>query len=165
MRRPRSARAREPLNDELAQARDQLLRLLRFRPRSVPEARERLKKAGYSASVVAHIIQEAKERGWLDDEVFAKLWVQDRLMTKPKGPALLREELKAKGIAKEHIDRALRGAHIDEEQLIQKLIEQQAARYRSDDRATRARKLYAFLRRRGFGAEAIRRALRGSSLL
>lgn len=157
MRRPPDARAREARKDELARARDHLQRLLSFRPRSIKEARERLKRAGYPDAVIEQVITEGKEHGWLDDAAFAKLWVQERLLTKPKGRKLLIEELRAKGISEEHIEQALREAELDEEKLIQQLIEQHGARYQG---VKSERKFYAFLRRRGFSSEAIKRVLR-----
>ena len=160
MTRHSRSQAEDPLNDELLRARDYVRRLLNFRPRSIQETRTRLKQKRYSALIIEQAIQEAEEHGWLDDEAFAKLWVQDRLATKPKGRAVLKSELRAKGIANELIEQVLSQVDIPEEQMIQQLIEEQKARYQGDDRITRERKLYAFLRRRGFSPEAIRRALR-----
>ncbi|OGF52727.1 MAG: hypothetical protein A2Z21_08075 [Candidatus Fraserbacteria bacterium RBG_16_55_9] len=160
MKKLQRDKGRNLLNDELAQAREHILRLLSFRPRSIHETRSRLKRAGYPSSAIQQVIQEAEERGWLDDASFAKLWVQDRLATKPKGRAQLKSELRAKGVTDELIEQALNEVEIDERQIIQQLIEQQKTRYRGDDRIARERKLYAYLRRRGFSPEAIRRALR-----
>lgn len=160
MKKQQRDKGRKPLNDELAQAREHVLRLLSFRPRSIRETQSRLKRAGYSAPLIERVIQEAEERGWLDDAAFAKLWVKDRLATRPKGRAQLKNELRAKGVPNELIEQALNEVEMDEGQIIQQLIEQQKGRYPGDDRVTRERKLYAFLRRRGFAPEVIRRALR-----
>lgn len=154
------SKAETPLNDELLRARDYVQRLLRFRPRSIYETRTRLEQKRYSTLVIEQVIHEAEARGWLDDEAFAKLWVQDRLATKPKGRAVLKSELRAKGIAYELIEQVLSQVEIDEGEMIRQLIEEQEARYQGEDRITRERKLYAFLKRRGFSLEAIRRALR-----
>lgn len=154
------SKRRDPRSDELTQARDHLQRLLSFRPRSIQEARSRLQQKRYSTPIIQQVIREAEERGWLDDTAFAKLWVQDRLVAKPKGKALLKSELRAKGIASELIEQTLNEAEINEEEIIQQLVEQQKTLYQGEDRTTRERKLHAFLRRRGFSPEAIRRALR-----
>ncbi len=160
MRERSESKRRGPRSTELFQARDDLQRLLRFRPRSIQEAQSRLQQKRYSPAVIQQVIREAEERGWLDDAAFAKLWVQDRLVTKPKGKALLKSELRAKGVANELIEQALGEVEMDEEEIIQQLVEQQRTRYQGEDRTTHERKLYAFLRRRGFSPEAIRRALR-----
>jgi regulatory protein len=150
---------RKPRNEELALAREQLERLLKFRPRSVREAQLRLERAGYSPAVIEQVIREAEEQGWLDDEAFAKLWIRDRLSIKPKGRELLHRELKAKGIPDELIERAFAEIKLDEEALIRALIERQKERYLGLDQKARERRLYAFLRRRGFSPEMIRRVL------
>lgn len=150
--------------EEPERARNHLQRLLRFRPRSVKEVRSRLKRAGFSPEVIQSVTEEAIERGWLDDEAFARLWVRDRLLTKSKGRALLRRELLSKGVSEEIIERVLAEAEaeLDEEKLIRGLIEGRGDRYQGLDPETRERRLYAFLRRRGFSPQAIRRALRPS---
>ena len=153
-----------PTNDPLAQARERLISFLSTRPRSVEEARERLQRAGFSSPVVEEALQDAEARGWLDDAAFAKLWVEDRLMTNPRGPKLLRYELREKGIADAHIQGALDAANIDEIQLAQDLIERQKPRYWRDDPQARKRKLFAFLQRRGFNYRAIRDALDDADL-
>ena len=137
-----------------------LQRLLKHRARSVKEARERLQRAGYPAEILERVIAEAVAQGQLNDEAFARLWVQDRLALKPKGRALLARELRAKGIADEIIERVLSKLEPEaEESLIRELIERQAPRYAHLDAKARRRRLYAFLRRRGFSPEMIYRVL------
>lgn len=145
---------------EHGRARDQLLRLLSYRPRSVREVRRRLREQGYSPHAIERVVREAQANGWLDDAAFAKLWVEDRLMTNPKGPFALRQELRAKGVDEVHIERALAEADIDEAALIEALIERHKARYQGDAPETRRRKLVALLRRRGFSLSAIRKTLK-----
>ena len=153
-----------PTSDPLAEARERLISFLSTRPRSVEEARERLQRAGFSSTVIEDVLQDAEERGWLDDAAFAKLWVEDRLMTNPRGPKLLRYELRDKGVDDVHIQQALDEADIDEFRLAQDLIERQKSRYWRDDSQARKRKLFAFLQRRGFNYRAIRDALDDADL-
>lgn len=143
------------------EARRHLLRLLAHRPRSVAEARRRLQRAGFPADVLEAVIEEACDRGWLDDEVFARLWIQDRLQRKPRSRSLLARELRAQGLSDGVIERALarETADWDEARTIRELAEERLPRYRGLDRPTQERRLYSFLRRRGFSPEAIRRAL------
>lgn len=148
-----------PTNDPLAQARERLIAFLSTRPRSVEEARERLQRAGFSSTVIEGALQDAEERGWLDDAAFAKLWIEDRLMSNPRGPKLLRSELREKGVDDAQIEEAIREADIDEAALVRELVERQRPRYTHDDPEARRRKLAAFLQRRGFNYRAIRDAL------
>lgn len=149
-----------PPEEQVVRARKRLLRLLSFCPRTVQEVRRRLQRERFPAQAIEKAVIEAQERGWLDDESFAKLWIEDRLASKPKGPWLLKVELRAKGVSERHIDHALDAIKIDEEALIGDLLQRHSSRYQSDDPETRERKLYAFLKRRGFSPPAIRNALR-----
>lgn len=149
---------------EQARARERLLRLLKHRPRSVAEARKRLQSAGFPPEVVEAVVEEAQAHGWLDDEAFARLWIRDRLQRKPKSRALLARELRAQGLPEGAIERALaeETADWDEVEALRGLMEDALARYRGRglDPRTLERRIFAFLRRRGFSAEAIRRELK-----
>lgn len=147
-----------------AEARGRLLRLLKYRPRSTAEARRRLQQAGFPPEIVDEVLNEAQARGWLDDAAFARLWVRDRLQRRPVSPALLARELRARGLPEEVIERALKEEtrDWDEAEALRALAEDALSRYRHRglDPETLKRRLYAFLRRRGFSPEAIRRVLR-----
>ncbi len=148
-----------PKNDPLAEARERLIAFLNTRPRSVEEARARLQRAGFASTVVEDVLDDAKERGWLNDAAFAKLWIEDRLMSNPKGPKLLRYELREKGVDDAYIQQALDEADIDEAALVRQLIDRQMPRYGREGRESRKRKLVGYLQRRGFNYRVIRDAL------
>lgn len=151
-----AAEAREAL----ARARRDLERLLRYRPRSRREAEQRLTQKGYRPETLAQVLTEAQERGWLNDEAFAKLWITDRLLTRPKSARALRLELLAKGISAEIIAGALADAGLDEGALVRELAEQRWAQYAGLEPLAREHKLAAFLMRRGFAPTLIRATLR-----
>lgn len=155
-----STNAELPADEALSRARHDLERLLRYRPRSLREAEQRLLRKGFSSEIVRQVLAQAQERGWLDDEAFAKLWISDRLLTKPKGARALRSELRAKGVPDQMIERALERAELDETALARQLLQARLARYAADDPQSRERKLTAFLARRGFAYQVIRTVLR-----
>lgn len=140
-------------------ARAYLLKLLKHRPRSRHEAFVRLQQKGFSEEIVESVLEQAARAGVLDDAKFAQLWVEDRLARRPRSRRMLERELRAKGIAPEHIQRALARAGLDEEALVRELIAERSSRLRSLDEQTRLRRLVGFLRRRGFSERIIRRAL------
>jgi regulatory protein len=143
----------------LARARHDLERLLRYRPRSRYEAEQRLEQKGHGAETISEVIAEAERRGWLNDETFAKLWIADRLLSKPKSARALRRELTAKGVSKETIERELTKVDLDEGILARELAEQRWARYADLEPLERERKLAAFLMRRGFAPPLVRATL------
>lgn len=73
-------------------------RFLEARSRSVAEVRRRLAGAGYRADLVEGAIERLGELGMLDDEQFARSWVESRDRARPRGERAIREELRQKGI-------------------------------------------------------------------
>ena len=145
---------------EEERARAYLLRLLKHRPRSRYEALTRLQQRGFAHETIESVLEQAARAGILDDATFAQLWVEDRLARRPRSRRALERELRAKGVAPEHIQRAIARAELDEQALVRKLIAERLPRLRSLDAATRVRRLVGFLRRRGFSERVIRHALK-----
>jgi regulatory protein len=82
-------------------------RFLEVRSRSVAEVRRRLTSAGYRADLVDGAIERMTELGMLDDEAFARAWVESRDRARPRGERAIREELRVKGIDRQVIDATL----------------------------------------------------------
>jgi regulatory protein len=77
---------------------DAALRFLEVRSRSVVEVRRRLTAAGYRPELVEGAIERLLELGMLDDDAFARLWVESRDRARPRGERALIVELRQKGI-------------------------------------------------------------------
>ncbi len=146
--------------DEPGEARRYLLRLLRYRPRSRAEALDRLRRRGYSAETIAQTLAWAEGAGLVDDTLFAKLWIADRLEHRPCGKILLRRELGERGVPLEIIEEALAQAGLDEEELARGLAKERSARYHDLPPEERRARLLALLSRRGFPASLCARVLR-----
>lgn len=144
---------------EEERARAYLVRLFRHRPRSRYEVVTRLQQKGFSRETIESVVEQAERAGLLDDARFAQLWVEDRLARRPRSRQMLEHELRAKGVAPEHIHRAIARAGLDDEALAKQLVAERWPRLLALDEQTRLRRLTSFLRRRGFSEEIIRRAL------
>ncbi len=83
------------------------LRFLEARSRSVDEVRRRLADAGYRPELVAATIERLAGIGLLDDELFARGWIESRDRARPRGEAALRRELSLRGVDREVINGAL----------------------------------------------------------
>ena len=77
---------------------------LEARSRSVTEVRRRLTHAGYRADLVDGATARLRELGVLDDEAFARAWVESRDRARPRGERAIREELRSKGIERATVD-------------------------------------------------------------
>lgn len=87
------------------------LKLLSYRPRSIREVSEKLKKycikKKISAETVNQVINYLKEQNFLNDEEFGRWWITQRNSFRPKGYQLIKLELMQKGIDKEIINRVI----------------------------------------------------------
>ncbi len=82
-------------------------RFLEARSRSIAEVRRRLTTAGYRADLIDGAIARMTELGMLDDETFARAWVESRDRARPRGERALQNELRLKGIDRSVIDLVL----------------------------------------------------------
>ncbi|HVA87331.1 MAG TPA: regulatory protein RecX [Candidatus Saccharimonadales bacterium] len=82
-------------------------RFLEARPRSTTETRRRLRAAGYPGPLVDAAIDRLTELGLLDDDAFARGWIESRDRARPRGERALRHELQLRGLDRALVDRAL----------------------------------------------------------
>ena len=138
---------------------------LSIRNRSEKEIREYLVKKKASEEVIARIITSLKEHKFLNDETFARSWVLSRARLKPKGKALLKIELRQKGIAEDLIGKVLDEVQEeipDELEQAKSLIIKRMERMRGASREEIYAKIGGFLARRGFSWEIIKKAIDSS---
>jgi regulatory protein len=145
------------------------IRFLETRSRSIAEVRRRLTGAGYRAGLVDGAISRLAELGVLDDEAFARGWVESRDRARPRGERALREELRLKGIDRTVVDevlgdrRELRAKAGEDDEgspdhlAALRLIERHARTLdRIDDPRKRRERAYALLARNGFDPDICR---------
>ena len=157
---------------------------LSVRPRSVHETRRRLLRLGYPSGPVGIVIERLLEFGYLDDEAFARAWVESRDRARPRGEMALRRELQLKGIDRDLITAALAqraaadderdrrantrgstsaaetGATVesaDEGAARRLLVRRRASLARETDLRRRRQKAYALLARSGFAPDVCAR--------
>lgn len=109
--RPRESfaerRERRAAVDDPAVVLEAAARFLEARSRSVTEVRRRLGGAGYRSELIDGAIERLTELGMLDDETFARAWVESRDRARPRGERAIREELRLKGIDRSTADLVL----------------------------------------------------------
>lgn len=139
-----------------------LTQLLRHRPRSIEEARQRLAGHGYAPQDVEATVNRAITAGLLNDEEFTKLWVRDRIWHHPLSRAALRQELFGKGIASSLIGSVLEAEYplVKEAELANELAAQRLRRLGSVSLDKRRDRTVRFLQRRGFTIHQARAAIK-----
>ena len=91
-------RERRAAVEDVSEVLEAAARFLEARPRSVNEVRRRLTTAGYRSELVEASIGRLGELGYLDDDAFARTWVESRDRARPRGEHALRRELRLKGV-------------------------------------------------------------------
>ena len=144
-----------------ARAKNNAYALLRQRPRSVYEIRNRLKLKGYDDDLIEDIVVSLERTGGLNDEKFAKIWVESRMHTNPAGDVVLKHELKGKGVSDSIIEAALneKAGKYDEYELALSMAKDRFERFKKLDRRKATKRIYDFLLRRGFKYDNIRRVV------
>ena len=130
------------------------LRLLSFRPRSEAELRQRLARRGTHPVLVDESIDRLRHSGLVDDEAFARSWVESRDQVSPRSRRLLAAELRGKGVARQIVQESL--ADLDEEDAAYRAAARRARSLATLPYADFRRRLGDFLLRRGFGYETVR---------
>jgi len=141
--RPRSKR----------EVRDYLYRKTRatkYRSRRTGEVMER---EGVSEALTDRVFNRLEQKGYINDEKFARFWVENRNVTKGSSLRKLSSELSAKGVERPIIERILGDSERNDENELQKIIAKKSKRY--DD----PQKFMAYLARLGFSYDDIKDAL------
>lgn len=133
------------------------LRLLAIRGRSVSEITEKLLKRGFSQEEVEEVLQNLLKKNYLNDQAFASDWARGRLVRAPVGRIRIAYELKAKGVDEEEINKALTEvyAEVDEQRLASLAVLRRLPLIQHLPREAKRRRLFAYLRRRGFSSPVI----------
>jgi len=130
------------------------LLLLSYRPRSESEVQKRLLENGFEEVVVESTLNRLREGGLVQDQNFARTWVENRSAFRPRSQRFLAYELRQKGVRDEDIETALAEASSDD-QLAYQAACRYARRLHGLDWEEFRKKLSAFLGRRGFSYGSI----------
>ena len=131
------------------------LDLLARRPRSEWELHDYLRRKNQTPEQVSKILNRLSNSGYINDEDFARRWVESRRLLKTTSKRKLKLELKQKRIPDEIINKILSADETDEVEVLKGLI----AKKRTQTRYKDDKKLMAYLAGQGFGYGDIIQAL------
>lgn len=150
--------------DVRQRATEAAVRYLGSRPRSTQEIRDYLHRKGYSPESVDTAVGRLTARGYLDDVAFARWWAENRSQFRPRGPHLIRQELRRKGVVNTTIDDTLaeqaETVDTDAQALVLARGKLQSFHKNGLDPDVIYRRLSGLLGRRGYGYDTIRTVLR-----
>ena len=151
---------------EVGKLMERMYRLFSVRQRSEKEVRDYLRNLSFkrklkdqeeiSESAIELLTNKLKQKMLLNDEQFARSWVESR--KKKKGPRVLKQELFQKGIDKEIIEEAISSQRsvINEKESAEKLLERKMRVWKNLPILEFKKKAYEFLLRRGFEYEIVK---------
>ena len=141
-----------------------------MRPRSTKELRDYLwkktldrkyrakdgtvkERQGISTRITERVLERLVEKGYVNDEAFARFWVENRHQRTGTSRRKLQAELMAKGVDRSIIEQTLSLSDRTEDDELQKMIAKKRTKYEDEV------KLMQYLVRQGFSYDAVRDAL------
>lgn len=140
---------------ERLRAREKGVYYLQFSSKTEEEMRRKLAGQGFSPASVDYAVGYLKERRYLNDEDYARRYVEKN--GKRKSERQIRYDLSQKGISSEILDLVLEENPVDELEQILALLEKRGYP-KEEANEEETRKQYAYLARRGFSCGDIRAA-------
>jgi regulatory protein len=150
---PPDPAAQGPDADPESVARKILLDQLTGQARSRKELSDKLASRNVPDEIATRLLDRFEEVGLVDDEAFARLWVQSRQPSKGLARRALAQELRRKGVddevAREVLDEV---DPADEEAAARALVRKKLRSLTRVDDATATRRLVGMLARKGYGS-------------
>jgi len=130
--------------------------------RSQNEIQERLRRKKFDQAVIAKTICFLKEKKLLDDEAFARIWIESGL-NRHMGFARLKRELLAKGIEVKIIDNTIAQLkdNYSEETVVLEIAKARLSKLSQENSLKAKKSVSGYLLRRGFSPEAVFDVLEG----
>jgi regulatory protein len=142
-----------PDADHESVARAILLDALTGQARSRKELRQKLAKKGVPDELAERMLDRFTEVGLVDDEAFARSWVESRQRSRGLARRALAQELRRKGVDDETTQAALDDLEPEqEEQAARMLVRKKLRSLSGVDHVTATRRLAGLLARKGYPA-------------
>ena len=134
--------------------RDYLWRKTRPIKKRSPKTGEIIERPGVKSEITERLLARLIEKKYLDDEKFARFWLEHRFLQKGTSVRRLKLELAQKGIDRETIEQLVSENIRSDDEELQKIIAKKRYKYAGDEQ-----KFMAYLARQGFSYDDIRSAL------
>ncbi len=143
--------------DAYFRALDAAYRFLAHRTRSEAEVRTRLSRGKIAPDLMEQVVAKLKQQRFLDDVEFARQWAERRAVRSPRSRAVVRWELRTKGVEAGIIEETVES--LDDEEAAYTAGLRRASRLTTQDYQEFRKLLWDFLIRRGFRYDVTGRAV------
>ena len=143
--------------EERHRAEQVALRYLGFKPRTATQIRDYLAKKGFESGDIEQVIQLFTDKKYINDEDYAKQWVDERKRMRPRGRYLLKQELISRGVEENLIEEVINKhlSHNEEIALMTQLIKKKYKVQSFPNAFEMKKKMVPYLQRKGFSIELI----------
>ena len=146
--------------DQIQKALQMAMNYLSYRMRTKEEIVTYLNEKEIEPFVVSEVIKKLEEQRLINDEQFALSYVRTQMNTSMKGPEVIAQELKDKGVSSHIIEVAIVEYPFDIQlDHAKKLIEKYAPKYSKDSYKTMMQKVEMTLKRKGYSFTIIQEAM------
>ena len=118
---------------------------------------EILEREGASPALTERVFDRLEQKGYIDDEKFARYWLENRNQAKGSSLRKLTNELRVKGISTSIIEVIVAESDRSDDEELAKIIVKKRSKYPDDQ------KLMQYLARQGFSYDDIKLALAGDN--
>lgn len=136
------------------------LRFVTSRPHSEKEIKLWFKRKKIEEALQGETLKRLEKLGLVDDLAFAKWWIEQRTVFRPKPKRVLRQELRVKGITDDIFESAFEDTETETDaQIAKKIAAKRLERLKGLPRREAKQKLLQFLAGRGFSYSAASQAI------
>jgi regulatory protein len=134
------------------------------RPRTAREVREYLEakdeKYQFGTVLIDEVIQELLQVGYLNDHQYVIWYLDQKNRTALKSLSVMRRELRQRGVSDHQVEDVLaQHAVPSQQETAMQALAKRWPQYRKLDQKTRFRRAAAYLGRKGYGYDIIRKAI------
>jgi regulatory protein len=148
----RAAGASRPPRDPEAAARSICLRLITIEPRTRAQLAQAMQRKQIPGEVADSILDRFTEVGLIDDQAFARAWVESRHHSRGLSRRVLSTELRRRGVADDDVREAVETLDPDQEvATARQIVDRKLRSTRGQPPDARARRLVGALARKGYG--------------
>ena len=148
--------------DEIGFGKRVAYRFLNYKQRSEKEVRKKLKEKKLSDGSIDIVISSLKDLKYINDESYAKSYLQSKILRKPEGKRVLKMKLVDKGIPKEIAENILSEQYPPETETEKaaELLRKYEKKVRAKTPAEKKQKCFRFLLSKGFDFDTVNEVLR-----
>jgi regulatory protein len=136
------------------------LNYLNYKQRTEKEIRKKLKEKKISEKSTDKIISILKDLKFLNDDQYAKMYIEEKLANNPKGKRVIAMKLAEKGISKEVINNVIDSKYSEDTEIkkAKELLSKYIKKVRAKSESDKKQKCYRYLLSRGFDYEVVKSA-------